>query len=263
MSWKRLDFGISTSEKFPALSHRGIVLWTFVLPWSDIFGVYPRSPRLMKAQCVPMFNFTDTEVANAVDELVAAKLYHVFDDESGKPFILYHDHADHNPPGVFSGKYSSFPTPPTGICRCVQKSISSVRFPTGRPPNVEKERPFNGHEMALVPSCIVSSSEEGGTGGDGGPEKGPEKPSPEGLVRAFRFCGMPGPRAKAEAIADLLRQGVDYGRIMAAATDPFNRSRDFYDILRTIRPKSKRVDALDQWARDGMKGRKEKSDEPR
>lgn len=58
----------------------------------------------------------------------------------------------------------------------------------------------------------------------------------DGLVRAFAFCRMPGLQCKRRCIEDLKRQGVDPDRIMAFANDPANRSLDFFDIMKSLKP---------------------------
>jgi hypothetical protein len=98
--------------------------------------------------------------------------------------------------------------------------------------------PTNGQHRA-------NNKQEGDKGEEGKEgEEGEEKKRPgdsgrpsAGLVRAFAFCKSPGPKAKADALDDLLRQGVAYERIMASATDPANRNSDFYDIVRDLKPK--------------------------
>lgn len=76
----------------------------------------------------------------------------------------------------------------------------------------------------------------------------------DGLVRAFAFCRMPGLQCKRKCIEDLKRQGVDEGRIMFAAHDPANRSLDFFDIMKSLKPERTQKSEWDK-AMDILKAR--------
>lgn len=116
------------------------------------------------------------------------------------------------------------------------RSVMDARKKADAPPKADRSDKSEDHPPATGTGTVdhrqgpLTKTERG----DGADENEPE--SCDGIVRAFAFCKAPGLKAKRGAVDDLRRQGVEDGRIMAAATDPMNRNRDFYDIIRELKP---------------------------
>jgi len=115
---KKVHESLSLSEKHSQVSYLANVVWMFVLPHTDAFGLYRADPALIKAQCMPLFlSLRLEQVEEALNELVKAGLLHLY-DSNGKKFLAYHDHEEWSPTSGFKYRKARFPLPPSGLCRC-------------------------------------------------------------------------------------------------------------------------------------------------
>lgn len=209
--WKPIHRMMSVNEKFPKITPQAFALWAFMLPHSDEIGVYPKNVALIKSQAAPLIGWLPMDaLEKLLIELERENLIHFF-DAGGKKYIVYHDHQDYSPLGVFKKVARGFHVPPENLCPCVKKSLQAMRYP----PRAKAE-----------PQSL-----------------GPDEPHPmesprAGLIKAFRFCKIPGDAAKGAAIDELVRLGIAEERIMAAATDPGNRSMPFWQIMKSLMVKA-------------------------
>lgn len=113
--WKRLDRKLSTSKKHPKLSDFAFRVWTHLLPWGDVRGVYSRDPILVKNVCMPRYDHRLEQVDSALQELFQERLVHLFD--CGKDvYLVLHDHDEWNPMARMRNQRPEWPAPPRGLC---------------------------------------------------------------------------------------------------------------------------------------------------
>ena len=128
--WKRIDRGISISEKHSGVDVTSLAVWYLVLPHTDLAGRYSGNHRLIKAQCLPLFNISEESVRTSLIVLSEAGLIHSYQID-GTPFIVYHDADDWNPSSGLKHGKPKFPCPEEGafVCEClkVQREIEEKR----------------------------------------------------------------------------------------------------------------------------------------
>lgn len=147
--WKRLDRAMAYSKKLPILSDVAFRVWAHVLPWTDCEGRFSADPVVIKAQCLVRYTYRLEQVQEALVELASAGLLHLYDNGSDK-YLLYHDHADYNPPGRLKHQKSEWPFPGSVKCKCV----------------VDRRADGVTHgDCPSVTSRLVSSVPSGGSGG--------------------------------------------------------------------------------------------------
>jgi len=116
--------------------------------------------------------------------------------------------------------------------------LSNARAKAGRAGNAKRwhgdplgtPKPIT-NDPSSVFSLQSSSSKE---------EKKEEKrgdPHLWGLIKAYGFCQSPGPEGKRKAFQDLIRQGVTYEAIRDAGKDQEHTTWDFFEIMRSLKPK--------------------------
>lgn len=148
--WKRLDESIALSEKLATLSWPALGVWTYLLAQTDTMGRFHRDVRIVKAKCMTLrYDLRLEVVEEALLEIEKAGLLHCFDVE-GKTYLVLHDYREFNPPGALGRVSPKYPTPPGGLCRCVdsERRASGVRTPDVTSPS----------------TSLSSSGEDGGVG---------------------------------------------------------------------------------------------------
>lgn len=119
--WKRLDEGISLSEKHARLSWMALGVWTYILPNTDAKGRYSADTKVIKARCMTYRDEIRLEqVEDALKELERERVLHLYTSGS-KRYLVMHDHAEYNPPGALRYQDAKNPDPPDDLCQCLRQ----------------------------------------------------------------------------------------------------------------------------------------------
>lgn len=164
-------------------------------------------------------NVTDQWIDDRLEELSSNGLIHLYAVDTRR-YLVMHRYGKYNP-GALLKVRPSFPPPPVGLCDCLMFH------------DLEEERPQKWRSNGPVGSSSLSGLSESESESDA-PAYAPT--GVEGLVKAAHFIKAPGDSAKSAAFQDLLRQGVDYGRIMTRLTSPEHRTWAFYEIVKSLQP---------------------------
>lgn len=120
--WKRLN-SLSSSVKHARLSDVGFRVWTCLLPHTDRAGRFTAEPRDIKSKCMPFHGLCTADIGEALDEMETGlefgPLIHRW-KQDGKPYLVLHDHAEHNPEHLIRHHAIKYPTPVGISCKCLQ-----------------------------------------------------------------------------------------------------------------------------------------------
>lgn len=232
--WKKL-YDLSESDRHAGLSLEAVGLWTYILGSTDSHGRRSAELRILKSKVMTLrANVTEEWISARLAELVEAGLIHLYTVD-GRRFLVMHRISRYGATGALAKITPEYPPPPEDLCDCL------VFHPKERLKEVLRPALESAAQAAQesISSSLSSSSLRGKEGMQGEPsgEKVPAYALSDaaGLVPQFSFCKTPSLKAKADAISDLLRQGVESGKISAYATSPEHRTWDFWDIVKAIK----------------------------
>jgi hypothetical protein len=86
---------ISTSVQVNEMSEFAQLLFTWMIPHADDYGVMKAHPKFLKAQVMPLSSRNFTEFQGAVDEMEKAGLIHAYEVDGEGPLIQFRRWEDH------------------------------------------------------------------------------------------------------------------------------------------------------------------------
>lgn len=218
--FKRFHDSIPESRKLGQVSDFAFRCWTVGLSKADWFGRLTAEPDKFKVVCFPnRSQVTEEDIMRALDELADAGrvgLIHLYMDEEGERFLVFHNHDDHNPSGDWKTKPKKCPQPPKSICKCVKFTLredrnslagKEFRFNSGKNASgqlLARENASGQSLNLLLSSPLLSSQDKEGCG--------EEKGDVEKLCNEFTsltgrppLSGSPDPEETLERIRGLIR----------------------------------------------------------
>ena len=133
--YKAMHQSMAHSEKLAALSDFAHRVWTCGVVAADMVGRITAIPVVFHAKAFPLILCDREKIKAAFEELKAAKLCHFYEVED-KPYMVFHDHDEHNKTARnLRNIRPSCPPPMPGLCYCVvytpkEEGDSSTPVPT-------------------------------------------------------------------------------------------------------------------------------------
>lgn len=105
---RMINKSISISEQVNSMSEFAQLLFTWMIPHTDDWGIIPGSPKVLKALIIPMSKRSEEEVAEAVKEMANQKLVwnYLVDDKEYIQFCKFEQHQE----GLHKRTRPKFPT---------------------------------------------------------------------------------------------------------------------------------------------------------
>lgn len=173
--YKALHQTIRSSEKHAALSDYAERIWTRGLVAADMVGRLTANPKKFHVEAIPMLPYDEGKIIAAFKELEAVNLCHFYKVD-GKPYMVFHEHDEHNKAARnLRNIKGSYPPPEPSVCPCVMytkyEGEESTVVPTIVPTIVRTTA------SPILSSLVPDLVPEGVQG-----EPKPTQSSPEGLL---------------------------------------------------------------------------------
>jgi len=125
--WKRLDDSLIECEKFAQLPFSADMLYFLMLSQVDSRGRFPAAPPWIKARVFTLHeNVTVDHIKDALVQLAAVKLIHVYKAGDDRHYLVYHNHDKYNPPGALKNFPPRYPPPPADMCKCLTDQAAAA-----------------------------------------------------------------------------------------------------------------------------------------
>lgn len=117
--YKAMHQSMRSSEKLAELSDFAFRVWEMGVVASDMVGRISATPRKFHAEAMPLVAFDEAKTRAALAEIFRLNLAHHYEAE-GKPYMVFHDHDEHNKSAKnLRNVRSVVPPPPPGLCYCI------------------------------------------------------------------------------------------------------------------------------------------------
>lgn len=117
--YKAMHQSMRSSEKLAELSDFAFRVWEMGVVASDVVGRITANPRKFHAEAFPLLKYEEAKLVAAFNELKATNLAHFYDVD-GKPYMVFHDHDEHNKSSKnLKHSKTKTPPPPPSLCYCV------------------------------------------------------------------------------------------------------------------------------------------------
>lgn len=117
--YKAMHQSMRSSEKLAELSDFAFRVWSMGVVASDMVGRITANPKKFFAEVFPMLAYDQAKIMAAFEELKATKLAHFYEVDD-KPYMVFHDHDEHNKGTKnLSNLKPVCPPPMQSVCFCV------------------------------------------------------------------------------------------------------------------------------------------------
>lgn len=224
--YKAMHQTMRSSEKLAELTDFAFRVWEMGVVASDVVGRITANPRKFHAEAFPLLKYEEAKLLAAFNELKATKLAHFYDVD-GKPYMVFHDHDEHNKSSK-NLKHSKTKTPPpsTSLCYCVtytkEEESSTVATIV---PTVVATTDVHVHVPVHVQDQVKR-----GSGGD------------TAKILAALWNDGPGEHLNGRSAAEKVQAAIDVGVNPQAIEQAFwdhkrIKGRKIWEVLDPLRPK--------------------------